>query len=351
MKSVLCLIALIILSSCGGTLSPTSAVDETDSDANSSTPGAGELSARFIFNKDNFTDLSDFVATQQTRNQCLGDVLKTYYPAGQDYSGTPSSFPASAIIDSLSPTTRPAFVKNVSVDITNTYFPLVQPSVVQSDACSYRGGAGAAEPAPCADFDEIISVTPSPTVAPTPVSLPTPVPTVTPSTTQYYGSQFYRVRDDWCTSQGPVLNEGVEASKTFVGGVNIDLDRTQLGIAEDLLMMVTYQALNANSAWPGVQTVSDETILEVNLVGTTLGLDLLMGARQPRPWADFQSSQVPVYHKRVATLRDPSSSLRTEQIYIPLSENRLIDRIRLERVRGSYHLYQIDLYRLGNRVN
>ena len=89
----------------------------------------------------------------------------------------------------------------------------------------------------------------------------------------------------------------------------------------------------------------------MDLIGTTLGLDLLLGALQPRAWSDYPSAAMPTYMKRIALLRDPVGSLRTEQIYIPLSENALIDRIRLERVRGSYHLYQIDLYRLGNRSN
>ena len=347
MKSVLALSALLFLQACGGTLSPGAASDDTLSNLNS-TPGSSELSARFIFHKDNFTDLSDFITPQQTHFQCLGDILKTHLTAGGDYSGAATAFPASASIDSLSPTYKPAFVKNVSVDVTQTYFVGVQPNVVQTDNCSYRGGAGASEPAPCADFDEVGGATPSPTVVPTPVG---PAPAATPTTPKYYGTKFYRVRDDWCNAQGPVLNEGVEASKTYVGGVSIDIDRSRLGAAEDLLMMVTYHALNANAQWPGVQTVSDTTLLEVSLVGTTLGLDLLLGARQPRPWSDYQSNQVPVFHKKLATLQDPFGTLRTEQIYLPLSENPLIDRVRLDRLRGSYHLYQIDLYRLGNRAN
>jgi len=54
--------------------------------------------------------------------------------------------------------------------------------------------------------------------------------------------------------------------------------------------------------------------------------------------------------KEIATLEDPFGSLRTEQVYIPLSQNALIDRIRIERIRGSFHLFQVDLYRLGNRT-
>ena len=213
-------------------------------------------------------------------------------------------------------------------------------------------------PTVCADFDEQITVTPTPTIAPTPTPTPSPTPSVTPSPTPtpvpsptpFYGSKYYRVKDDYCAGQGPILSANTDTTKTNVGGVNIDIDRTQLGASEDLLMNITYEAYNQNAAWPGPQSVQDETILEVNLVGTTLTLENLLGVKQPRAWNDYASGAIPVYFKHIATLRDPLGSLRTEQIYIPLSGNSLIDRIRVERIRGSYHLYQVDLYRLGNRA-
>jgi hypothetical protein len=58
---------------------------------------------------------------------------------------------------------------------------------------------------------------------------------------------------------------------------------------------------------------------------------------------------MPVQISRLARFEDPFGSLRSESVVIPLSQNALVDRIRIERVRGSFHLYQVDLYRLGNR--
>ena len=171
-----------------------------------------------------------------------------------------------------------------------------------------------------------------------------------PTTIPYYGTKYYQVRDDWCQDQGAYSGlGGGDATKSYVGGVDIDLDRTQLGNSEDVLMLVTYQSLNSNASWPGVQGVNDETILNVNLLGTGLGLQSLLGARQPTSTNDYGTTSIITYFKQLATLRDPFGSLRTEQVYIPLSQNGLIDRIRLERVRGSFQIYQIDLYRLGNR--
>ena len=330
--------------------------------------GAVEPAVRLIFHKDNFSDLSDFVIPQQTTYACLGDVTRVYYANGPDYTGVPLVFPTpSNSTDTLDPTNRPAFVKNVSVDMTNTYFDLTQANALPTDKCSYRGVPNVADVSACADFDEAETVTPSPTIAPTPTATPTatptpnpsatatptatPTPTPYPSPTPYYGSKYYRVRDDYCAGQGPIASNNVDSTKSNVGGVSIDLDRTQLGGAEDLLMMMTYQAYNENAAWPSAMGTEDETIMEVNLIGTGLTLNLLMGAQQPRAWQDYTSTAEPVYFKTLTTLRDPYSSLRTEQVYIPLSENALIDRIRIERIRGSYHLYQVDLYRLGNRTD
>lgn len=309
---------------------------------------SSSLAARFVFHKDNFTHLSNFVAPVSTNYSCLGDVHQVFYASGDDYTGTPTAFAVSNSSDALLPTEKPAFIRHVSVDITQTYFPYSQSGLLQTDACSYRSTANSTEPAPCADFDVTPPAAPAPTVAPT--STPVTSPTATPTSTPYYDSNFYRVRDDWCVSQGPLISVDEDTTKTYVGGVNIDLDRTELGSHEDLLMNITYQALNANAAWPSAQGAKDETILEVNLVGTGLSLDLLMGQRQPRVWSDYSNTQMPIYHRSIATLQDPYSSLRTVQVYLPISANSLIDRVRIERVRGSYFLYQIDLYRLGDRT-
>ena len=98
------------------------------------------------------------------------------------------------------------------------------------------------------------------------------------------------------------------------------------------------------------QTSNDRTILKVKLIGTSEGVDALIGVKQPRVWAYTNQATYPVYMKQIATLEDPFGSLRSEQVYIPLSQNLFADRIRIERVRGSFHLFQIDLYRLGNRA-
>lgn len=359
---------LAILSGCGGTFMSNDTGSTTST--TSLEPGESELGARIIFHQDNFTDINDFnpnVNTSlSTSHTCLGDVTRVFYVDGDDYMGSPTALPTpSSSSDTLLPTNRPAFISNVSVDITNTYFPLIENDILLSDVCSKRSDASAPAPSSCADFDRTpddptAAPTPLPTVAPTATPSPMPSPSATPTSTPIFGTNYYRVVDEWCTSQGPTVSPDPELTKAGVGGVSIDLDRTQLGANEDLLMMVTYHALNENSTqlnWPGLVAANtfdysevDRTIMKVNLVGTQQSLDALLGVTQPRPWAYSNTNTYPIYVKEIATLSDPFGTLRTEQIYIPLSQNAMIDRIRIERVRGSFHLYQVDLYRLGNRA-
>lgn len=313
-----------------------------------------EPSARFVFDRSHFTKLEDFITHRLTRYRCLGDVLHTFSTQGQDYSGSPTSFDVYEWADELLPTWRPKFIRNLSVDMTRTYYPETVASIVQTDGCSFRGQF---DPSPCADFDPDLNPTPVPplpNVVPPAVPDPSPTPVATPSTPAYFpGLNFYRVRDAWCSKQGRYrMDIDPEATKSYVGGVNIDLDRSELAPGEDLLMNITYQAFNGGASWPYLAPDAmdelDATQLQVNLVGTKHRLDTLLNAPQPRSWSDDGDSQIPVYMKTIATLRDPYAGLRTEQVFIPISQNGLIDRIRIERVRGSFQLYQIDLYRIGN---
>jgi hypothetical protein len=343
------LISLALLSSCGGVRNPVAPLVNNNLSSAYNYPGASESSVRYVFHEDHFTKLSDFATARVTPHSCLGDAVHAFYVQGEDYSGAPTSFPAASTSDDFLPTTKPGFIKNVAVDMTQTYYRGTVANTIQSDVCSYRGIANSAEPSACADFDPK-ATTPTPTITPAPTVSPTPSVTPFPTSTPYYwGKGFYRVRDEWCTGQGPIISPNEDTTKTKIGGVNIDLDRSQLGNSEDLLMVMTYQALNENASWPSAQYAHDNSILEVNLIGTQLSLDLLIGAPQPRPWGDNSNAQMPIYMKTIAHLEDPFSSLRTEQLLIPLSQNPLIDRIRVERIRGSFHLYQIDLYRMGNR--
>jgi hypothetical protein len=363
LRSLILLGLSIAMSACGGALLPVISTTGAASPTPTPVVGGTQPAVRLIFQQSNFTDLTNWVPLPSTAHTCLGDILKNYYASGPDYSGAAIPFPQDGSGDQLAPTTRPYFVKNVSVDMTLTYFALTQSGYLPTDKCSLRGNLDDPGPSVCASFDLPPPAAPAPTIIPLATATPTitPIPTDTPyptpvpvmptptPTAEYYNTGYYHTRDDYCSGQGPVQSADPEVTKGNVGGVNIDIDRTQIGAAEDLLMMVTYHTLDENASWPGPQLTNDRTVLQVNLIATGQVLDTLMGVIQPRAWAYADQTAFPIYLKTIATLEDPFGSLRTEQIYIPLSQNALIDRIRIERVRGSYHLLQVDLYRLGNR--
>jgi hypothetical protein len=355
-RVLLVFLTLFLLGGCGGNRRPVQGFPTNTQTASANWEGAQATSVRYIFKADHFTKLGDFIVPKQTATSCVGEAIHAFRTDGEDYTGSPTAFATKTTADDFAPTYAPAFIKHVSVDMTGTYYPETVSGTLQSDACSYRGVANSSLPAPCADFDPIATglpttpTPPPPYVSPTPLPSPTPEVAATPTSTPYFdGLGFYRVRDEWCVRQGPILSPSEELTKSRVGGVSIDLDRTQLGASEDLLMVLTYHALDQNASWPSAHGSFDRTILEVNLLSTGLSLELLLGSKQPRPWSDYGNTEMPVQISRVVQLEDPLGSLRSESIVIPLSQNALVDRIRVDRVRGSFHLYQLDLYRLGNR--
>jgi hypothetical protein len=352
MKSVYPILILAFLIGCNPKQSTTA--------TSSSSVTTPDQEVRIIFHENNFSQLNDFAAgIIGTAYGCLGDVTKLFHTTGADFSDSANQIPYASTggNDALAPTVKPAFLKHVSVDMTHTYFPETETTVVQTDSCSHRGNLSAALPNACADFDT------APVAAPLPVAAITPTPVPTPTSSKYYGSGFYRVRDDWCQYQGPILGTGdLETTKLYVGGVNIDLDRSGIDSKEDLLMTITYQSINSSSVSvpitpyltplndPGGKTsVKDQTRLRVQLMRVEQSLDTLLGVKQPRSWAYYDGYSFPVLQRQLATLEDPFGGLRTHQIIVPLSQFPTADRIRIDRVRGSYFLYQVDLVRLGNR--
>ncbi len=374
MNLIILAISLVLLSGCGNP--PLRSALTASSVSATPAPGATEAGARVIFHKDNFTTLDNYnprdivtpSATPSTTDYaCAGDNLKVYDAEGGDYSAvTLPQVPFDTQAgDDLNPTYKPAFLKNVSVDITNSYYMDSLAEQIQSDVCSYRGVSNTPAPSYCADFDRELFRVATPTPVPGAWVISTPTPSPTPDWSiatgsahldPFFDTGFYRVRDDWCSYQGPIIDPDVDMTKSHVGGANIDIDRTQLGAAEDLLLNITYHAFNNDyypSEWPTLNDaatpIDHHTVLKVQMIGTGQSLDSLLGVKQPRAWAYYESTSYPVYAKDISTFDDPYSGLRTEQVYVPLSKYPLVDRIRIERVRGTYILYEIDVYRMGER--
>ncbi len=355
-----------LLQSCGSSLTE-GLIDLTaSSDPASETTAAN--SARIIFHYSNFRSLrDDLVSSASSAFQCLGDVLKVYKTTGDSFDGNPTAFDTTST-DPFAPTERPAFLKNVSVDMTYAYYNHIAASTYPSDVCSYR--AVLTEYVDyCAEFDEAERIlhgnflepqTPAnPNPTPTPILGVSHVETFAFSNPMGTGSGYYRVRDYHCAGQGKISSPQIDVTKAYVGGVDVDIDRTQLGAHENLLMVLTYHSMGAEYADPNSMPLpadiavnytpnDDETILRVKLQATGMSYAQLISALQPRS-RFYSAAPITTVMPDIATFRDPYRGLRSEFIEIPLSADSTIDRIRIERIRGSFILYQMDLYRLGDR--
>lgn len=342
-------------------------------------------SVRIIFNDSNFTDILSFLQPNlHTQYTCPGDVFKYYKTEGADYSsvsGAPTLFSVTNASDSFPTTQKPAWVKHVSVDITQSYFLQTPVNGMATDArCSYRGLVEERRPSACATFDHITPdlvnyyTTPPPAApgpnpfadlaifngAPAPSPYPTPYVPVDSVSGAYpfapfIETGFYRVKDDWCAHQGPVLDADVETTKSKVGSVYFDFDRTYLGAGEDVLMNITYLAFPAlegsdSTTYPFPVSTFDATTLKVRLMSTGQSYSSLTSVIQPRSSINNTNDASQVVVDELASLKDTFGQVRTEQVYVPFSAYAQANRVVLERVRGSYYLYQVDLYRLGSRT-
>ncbi len=165
-----------------------------------------------------------------------------------------------------------------------------------------------------------------------------------------YSTGFYSLFDNACKGANPVLSADPELSKENAGGVYMDIDRSQIGPNENLLLTVTFIPLGSANLRPdGAQLTDKETaVLEVHLVKTGQTVDALQTVQQPRyiRYADDQSTY-PHIVERLSVLSPPTGEVRQEQLLIPLSIDQGIDRIRIQRRSGSAILIDASLTRMG----
>jgi len=332
-----------------------------------------ETAARIIFHESSFTNIRRYPTANTTEMNCLGDVVTMYQVNGPDfYSGVTNAiqFPSLNATDAFPLTERPSFINNVSVDMSFTYYAWAQSGLMQTDGCSYRN-INSVPPSFCAEFDDdnlvdnnlpttLTAVSPTPT----PYNGITPYP-FTPgaslATTGTFNSGFYRLKDTFCSGQGPIAGQNQSGTNSnYVGGINVDLNRSVMGVNENVMLTLTYQSIGpeysnnvgaSNTAgWPDSGFGSnDESVLRVRLLATGLQFANLIDEKQPRSTTDYGNPDITVVDNEYATLYDDYRGIRTEQFIIPLSANPLIDRIRIERIRGSMYIYQLDIYRMGDR--
>jgi hypothetical protein len=165
-----------------------------------------------------------------------------------------------------------------------------------------------------------------------------------------YNTGYYSMFDSSCVGAGPISSPDPTVNKTLAGGVYIDIDRSQLGENENLLLNLTFLPLSQGNLSSNATQLSssDEALFKVHLVKTGQSSDVLKGILQPRFLSYTANSSYPETVQTLAVLAPPTGQVRQEQLYIPLSTDPDIDRIRIERVSGSGILVEASLFRLGH---
>ncbi|MGZ3688346.1 MAG: hypothetical protein ACXVBW_08605, partial [Bdellovibrionota bacterium] len=166
-----------------------------------------------------------------------------------------------------------------------------------------------------------------------------------------YNTGYYSFFDNQCAKAGPIASPDPEINKLLAGGAYFDIDRTQLGPNENLLLNITYIPLGTNNQDPNSQQIpSDQTaFFKVHLVRTGQSGDQLRGITQPRYFSYNDQTAFPEIAQEIAILAPPTGQIRQDQVLLPISIDPTIDRIRIERYAGSGILIDASLYRMGYR--
>lgn len=270
---------------------------------------------------------------QPNSNHCAGDARIFKFPgSGEEFAEDPFSASGGTV--------KPAFIKNVSVDITDSNY---EHASNQAGACGYPGG----DPAPsrCATFDNDSELFPN-FKSWTEWGSGTP-----PSFFKYY-----TLFDDYCVTD--VVDP--EFPGMFVGGVSIDLDRKQMGANENVLLHVRFYPFGPRNIKPNILMddyagterfgPSETAHLKVHLMSISEGEGQIQAQFQPRYVTYSDEARYPKVVRNFTVLSPVSGFAIEKQLLIPLAAHGSVDRIRIERESGSAMLMGVTVYRLGGGV-
>jgi hypothetical protein len=163
-----------------------------------------------------------------------------------------------------------------------------------------------------------------------------------------YNTGFYSTFDSSCAGSGPVSTQGGGPNGLLAGGAYIDIDRTQLGTYENLVLNLTFIPLNQNnlSATGVAFTSSDNAQFRVHLVSTGQSGDTIQATLQPRFLTYTDNPSYPEVVQSLAVMAPPNGQIQQQQLLIPLASDPSIDRIRIERVSGTAILLDASIFRM-----
>ncbi len=167
-----------------------------------------------------------------------------------------------------------------------------------------------------------------------------------------YNSGYYTTTNSACINSGPIVSNDPLVNSTLVGGVYFDIDRTQLGPHENLLLNITFFPLGSAN-FPLNQTtafsVLDTPIIKVHLAKIGQSGDTIRSITQPRILTYGSTTQYVQTAQDFAILGSPAGQIQQQQLYLPIAIDPGIDRIHVQRYSGNIIFIDATLFKTGYR--
>lgn len=167
-----------------------------------------------------------------------------------------------------------------------------------------------------------------------------------------YNSGYYTTTNSACINSGPIVSNDPLVNSTLVGGVYFDIDRTQLGPNENLLLNITFfplgQAnlpLNQTTAF----SILDTPSIKVHLAKIGQSGDTIRSITQPRILTYGSTTQYVQAAQDFSILGAPAGQLQQQQLYLPIAIDPGIDRIHVQRYSGNIIFIDATLFKTGYR--
>ncbi len=264
---------------------------------------------------------SDFYTLTSPRpdSNCAGDARIYRDPLSY------AAFDANAI--EPTETIKPSFIRNIAVDVTDANFSNSQNL---ASRCSYVDTPEAPPSNACAIFDRA-AITGM-------------------HAGSLYDTGFYLFQDSECANASPIASSDPASNRLLAGAAYIDLDRSGMGSNENLLRHVTFFPLGPANQAPSRNLLSatESPYFRIHLQRTGLKDSDIRFENQPRYLHYFSDNFAKVVDT-ISVLAPPAGQPKEESILLPVSIDKTIDRILIERYSGSSFLVEASLYRLGNR--
>lgn len=170
-----------------------------------------------------------------------------------------------------------------------------------------------------------------------------------------YGDDFYTVTDSACIDQGPIATTDSSVNKQFVGAIYLDVDRSQLDSATNLLINLRFLPFNENTRAPAysnagttfttvddsdASSTNDQAVIRVQLLNNPLSqVDQIQSLIQPRYHEFISGAEIKA--DTFMYVSGATGQVTEKQVLVPLTLDSNINLIKIERVQGSVKFYEM----------